>query len=162
MSRFYKKNKKYYHGSDGEIITCVMLMFVIYLFNSTSNMIFIKPNIYFKINFTGLDKTQYNISSFSCKDKQGNINFGTNITFPCHEQSIHNLIFNEDKHSKLPDYVSLVPLILDSNNCVWGEEMPLKIKDKRENTDISFYIPKSGIYKINQYYNPQMYSLNYK
>lgn len=162
MSRFYKNKKFYHHNNDGEMIVCILLMIFIFLLTSFNNMIFIKPHVFFKINFTGIDRSHYNISSFSCRDLEKNIHVGTNITFPSNEKSIHNLIFWKGESPKLPEYASLVRLDLSSNNCLWSDEIFLKIKDKRENTDVSFYIPDPGIYIIKEYYQPQMYSQKYK
>ena len=148
----------YHHNSEGELLVCLFFMVIIYMFNSSSNMLFIKPHVFFKINVTGIDKSQYNISSFSCSDINQNKHIATNITFPDDERFLHNLIFMKKEHSELPEYVGLVPLRSDSNNCLWGDEVFLKIKDKRENTDVSFYIPESGIYIINDYYQPKVFS----
>lgn len=161
MSRFYKKSM-YHHNGEAEMLVCLLILVILFIVNSSSNMIFIKPHVFFKINFTGVDKSEYNISSFSCKDLENKIHIGTNITFPSNEQSFHNLIFRKNERQATPDHVSLSPLDLSSNKCLWGDEIPLRIKYKMENTEVGFYIPESGIYIIKEYFHPQMYSQNYK
>lgn len=152
ISKYYKKNKKNYHTENDQIVIFMIIMTIIYFLSLSSKMIYIRPRVYFKVSFTGSDRSQYNISSFSCSDSEQNKYMATNITFPINEQSIHNLIFWKSEHFQIPERVSLVPLNMNSNRCLWDEEIFLKIKDKRENTDVSFYIPESGIYMINEYY----------
>lgn len=144
---YYKsrRNKKHdYNSSDGELLVIIGLIFIIWTYINSSQLIVVGPNINAEIYSLGeyLSK-EYNSSSFECQ-KGDEIIQGLNITYP--ENSTKQYILSFYSSENYPNYHQishLEKLDFSSNDCHWN----IDIENKYPNSWSSRFEISPGVYR---------------
>lgn len=144
---YYKlrKNKKHeYNSSDGELLVLIGLIFIIWIYINSSQLMFVEPNITAEIYPFGeyLPK-EYNSSSFKCQ-KGDEIIQGINITYPKNSTKQYILSFYSSENSPNYHQIShLEKLDFSSNDCHWD----IEIENKNPNIWSSKFEIEPGVYR---------------